>query len=456
MDANSILGEYVKKLQNRYLECSSEQKESVLFILKSILECKDIEEIVFYLKKIDSITSFPSRDVLMRDITSLDSEAMLIILHINQVDAIKQLYGFEVLKEVIVDKAKKISQIVKECEATLYSINFEKFAILVKDKRYFDKYLSILKYHIFNNIDNYTYYTDDGDKILSDFSAGIAYGSKYLHHRANVALHEAILSKQSYKIYVNDTPRLELKKKSLDKHKVYKTALHEGYIIPYFQPIVSSEDESIMKYEALARILLPNGEVIAPNEFLNTAIEDRTFEFFTRQMMQKVFNVYAKNRCEFSMNITYENIKSPSMLDYIKNRLDKYGGDRMTFEIVETEEIGDYKIVENFILMVKAYGVKVSIDDFGSGYSNFTNLIKLNIDYIKIDGSITTKLLNEEKAKVMVQGLINFAKSINIKTIGEFVSSKELFLCMKELGVDYVQGYYHGMPKSAKEYSLVE
>jgi EAL domain-containing protein (putative c-di-GMP-specific phosphodiesterase class I) len=142
------------------------------------------------------------------------------------------------------------------------------------------------------------------------------------------------------------------------------------------------------------------------------------------------------------------------MLEYIKNRLQKYGGERITFEIVETEEIDDYKIVENFILMVKEYGCKISIDDFGSGYSNFTNLIKLNIDFIKIDGSITTKLLSDEKAKIMVQGLIQFAKSINIKTIAEFVSSKELFDCIRELGVDFVQGYYLGMPKSPKEYDL--
>lgn len=451
-----MLDKYIKELQSKYLECSDEQKESVLFIINSILECKNIEDIVFYLKKVDTITGFPSRDVLMRDISSLDDEAMLIILHINQIDAIKQLYGFDMLKKIVSDKAYKLKEMIKESEATLYSINFEKFAILVRDKVYFDKYFAILKYHIFNNLDSYTYYIDEGQKLISDFSAGIAYGREYLHHRANVALHEAMLLKDSYKIYINDIPRLELKKKSLDKHRIYKTALHEGYIVPYFQPIVSSNDEKIMKYEALARIVLPSGEVISPNEFLNTAIEDRTFEFFTRQMMQKVFNIYAKNSCEMSMNLTYENIKSQSMLDYIKNRLQKYGGDRMTFEIVETEEISDYKVVENFILMVKEYGVKVSIDDFGSGYSNFTNLIKLNIDYIKIDGSITIKLLSDEKAKIMVQGLIQFAKSMNIKTVGEFVSSKELFLCMKELGVDYVQGYYHGMPKSAKEYNLVE
>ncbi|MGE4397428.1 MAG: EAL domain-containing protein, partial [Sulfurimonas sp.] len=210
----------------------------------------------------------------------------------------------------------------------------------------------------------------------------------------------------------------------------------------------------VMKYEALARLQLPDGRVVPPYDFLNIAIEDKTFEFFTRQMMQKVFNIYDKTYVELSMNLTYENIKSPTMLEYIKNRLQKYGGERMTFEIVETEEIDDYEVVENFILMIKEYGCKISIDDFGAGYSNFTNLIKLNIDFIKIDGMLITKLLSDEKARLMVQGLIQFAKNIKVKSIAEFVSSREISECVKELGVDYFQGYYHGEPKDAKFYGL--
>ncbi|TKI68989.1 EAL domain-containing protein [Sulfurimonas crateris] len=263
-----------------------------------------------------------------------------------------------------------------------------------------------------------------------------------------------MVSKLPYKVYEMTPECTTLKKSTLDKYQVYKDALHNGYIVPYFQPIIDAKDGSVMKYEALARLQLPDGRVVPPYDFLSIAIEDKTFEFFTRQMMQKVFNVYDNTYVEFSMNLTYENIKSPTMLEYIKNRLEKYGGERMTFEIVETEEIEDYEVVENFILMIKEYGCKISIDDFGAGYSNFTNLIKLNIDFIKIDGMLITKLLSDEKARLMVQGLIQFAKNINIKSIAEFVSSSEISDCVKELGVDYFQGYYHGEPKDAKFYGL--
>jgi EAL domain-containing protein (putative c-di-GMP-specific phosphodiesterase class I)/GGDEF domain-containing protein len=445
----------VAELQELYKSSDKEQKIIIASYLENILNSKELPFNSLNSSKVEKITNLPNREALMMEIASLKNEAMLIILHMNQIEAIKQLYGFETTKKVIVDKSEKLGQIIKKAEATLYSVNLQKFAILVKERTLFDKYLSILQFSIFNNMENCRYCTDDGEDIITDFTAGVAYGMEHLHHTANVALQEAMISKENYKIYDNVPKCTIAKKMTLNKHKVYKDALHEGYVVPFFQPIVDAKDNSVMKYEALARLLLPDGTIVAPYHFLNVALEDKTFEFFTRQMMQKVFNIYSTTSAEISMNLTYENIKSKTMLEYIKNRLEKYGGERITFEIVETEEIEDYGVVENFILMIKEYGCKISIDDFGSGYSNFTNLIKLNIDFIKIDGLLITKLLSDEKARLMVQGLIHFAKNIKVKTIAEFVSSKELSECVKGLGVDYIQGYYHGEPKDAKFYNLL-
>lgn len=442
------------ELERLYVGSDEEQKAVIALSLENIIGQKELSNNFLNPNKIEKTTNLPNREALMEDISHLKNEAMLIILHMNQIEAVKQLYGFEITKKVIVDKSEKLSHLIKETEATLYSINLQKFAILVKERMFFDKYLSILQFSIFNNMDNCKYCTDDGEDIITDFTAGVAYGVEHLHHTANVALQEATISKENYKIYDTVSECAITKKMTLNKHKVYKDALHEGYVVPYFQPIIDARDDSVMKYEALARLLLPDGTIVAPYHFLNVALEDKTFEFFTRQMMQKVFNIYDKTSAQISMNLTYENIKSKTMLEYIKNRLEKYGGERITFEIVETEEIEDYEVVENFILMIKEYGCKISIDDFGSGYSNFTNLVKLNIDFIKIDGLLITKLLSDEKARLIVQGLIHFAKNINIKTIAEFVSSKELSECVKELGVDYIQGYYYGEPKDATFYNL--
>ena len=155
-----------------------------------------------------------------------------------------------------------------------------------------------------------------------------------------------------------------------------------------------------------------------------------------------------------SINLTYENIASPSLIAYIKNRLDLFGGHKITFEIVESEDIKDYKLVENFILFVKSYGCKIAIDDFGSGYSNFTNIVRLNTDYIKLDGTIIENLAKDKNVELMAIALIDFAKKAGIKTIAEFVSSKEIAQHVKELGIDFVQGYEYGKPELAEYYGL--
>jgi len=445
-------------IRNLYLNANKEEQEKIGVLLKKIsnrVEIHDIDDISMGVEGIDKITKLPNRESLFYDISILEDEAMLMYFHINQIGALKELYGQELAYKIIVQKAEQLSLAMSGSDVVIYNIDLQRFAVLVKDEKVFSKYLSILKYSIFNNIQNDVYDCERGYSIVSDFTVGVAYGIEHLYHRSHVALQKAILEKVNYKEYDSTEMSKELQRSSLDRLKIYKSALHEGNIVPYFQPIVNADTTKVMKYEALARLITENGEVISPYQFLNSAIEDKTFEFFTRQITQKIFIIYEKSDVNFSMNLTYENISSPSMMDYIKNRLEKYGGNRMTFEIVETEEIKDYGLVEDFILMVKEYGAKVSIDDFGSGYSNFTNIIKLNIDYIKIDGTLITKLLDDQKAKNMVAGLIQFAKSINVETIAEFVSSHELYDEVKALHVDYIQGYYFGEPKPAEEYGLV-
>jgi c-di-GMP phosphodiesterase len=407
------------------------------------------------LKNLDVITKLPNRQCLIQDLSMIQEESMLVLLHINQINSIKDLYGIEAVGDMVSQKAKQLSQVIIDDNVTLYSLNMQEFAILVTERSLFDKYLALLKYSILTNSDENIYYADDDNYLISDFTAGVSYGILNIFNQADIVLQEAIMAKKNLIIYKNNQTTLELQKSTLNRLRVYKKALHSGNIIPYFQPIIDVKDNSILKYEALARLLTDTGEIVTPYYFLDSAKQDNTFEFFTRQMMQKVFNIYAKKKTDISINITYENISSESMQGYIRNRLEKYGGDGITFEIVESEDIEDYELIEDFILMLKQYNCKVSIDDFGSGYSNFTNIIKLNIDYIKLDGSLIEKLNIDKNVEHMITALLSFAKNAKIKTIAEFVSTQELDDKVRELGVDYIQGYFYGEPKSAESYDIV-
>ncbi|WP_434636548.1 EAL domain-containing protein [Sulfurimonas sp. NW7] len=404
------------------------------------------------LKSLDRFTKLPNHTALHEDLSLLKKEAMLIILHVNQLNVLKDLYGNAVVQDIIRQKTRELHNIVHDEEVTLYNLNLQEFAFLITNKNLFEKYLLLMQHSLL--LPTEAEENESNESIVADFTAGIAYGIDTVLAHANIALQEALISQKKYKIYKNRQSLKDEKAQKIQRLKVYKTALYNGDIIPYFQPIIEAKSGKTVKYEALARIQTSSGEIISPYYFLDAAKEDKTFEFFTRQMMQKVFNVYAKNNIQISINLSYENLNSASMLDYIKNRLEKYGGERITFEILESEDIDDYGVVEAFILFVKKYGCQVAIDDFGSGYSNFTNILRLHLDYIKLDGSLITQLNKDENINNMVRGIIQYAKQADIRTVAEFVSTEELALLVKEFGVDFLQGYYYGEPQAPKYYGL--
>ena len=115
---------------------------------------------------------------------------------------------------------------------------------------------------------------------------------------------------------------------------------------------------------------------------------------------------------------------------------------RIVLEITETEEMKDIVAVKSFLSEMQSLGCKVAIDDFGSGYSNFKYLMEIHANYLKIDGSLISGLPHDKSSLEIVKAITTFAREMGIKTIAEYVSSKEIYDCVTELGIDYSQGFY--------------
>ena len=165
-------------------------------------------------------------------------------------------------------------------------------------------------------------------------------------------------------------------------------------------------------------------------------------------MIEKSFEAFKDIDVEFSLNITIEDILNEDIKDFLYQMLQQYQiGNRLVLEIVESESIENFVEISNFIKEVKNYGCKIAIDDFGTGYSNFEYLLKLKSDYIKIDGSMIKDIDTNNDAKLVVSTIVDFAKKMNIKTIAEFVENESIEKVIKELGIDYSQGYLHSKPK---------
>jgi EAL domain-containing protein (putative c-di-GMP-specific phosphodiesterase class I) len=140
------------------------------------------------------------------------------------------------------------------------------------------------------------------------------------------------------------------------------------------------------------------------------------------------------------------------MVEYLVNAAKKHNIEpsAISIELVESEEI----LKENYIKIIhqiKAYGFKLAIDDFGTGYSNFAYLTQIRPDYIKIDGSLIKDICDNEQHARVVEGIYDFAQSLGIKTIDEFVSEENIYKKVKAIGIEYVQGYYLGKVMSCDQ-----
>ena len=164
-------------------------------------------------------------------------------------------------------------------------------------------------------------------------------------------------------------------------------------------------------------------------------------------MIKKSFQTFSSSHYEFSINLSIEDITDYNLFGYIKSMLGIYPlADRVCFEILETEKIENYQVIADFVAEVRELGCKVSIDDFGSGYSNFSHLLNLDFDYLKIDASLIKDIHKDKHKQIIVKTIVTFAQELGIKTIGEFVESKEIYDYITQMGITYSQGYYFSPP----------
>lgn len=169
-------------------------------------------------------------------------------------------------------------------------------------------------------------------------------------------------------------------------------------------------------------------------------------------MIQKSCQYFQNKDCDFSVNLSVEDLLDEGIVEYIKHNIEYYNvSKKIVFELLETEGIENYEEVSSFISQMKLLGCRVAIDDFGSGYSNFDYLLQLNIDYIKIDGSLIKNLDQDNNAHIVVETIVDFAKKLNITVIAEYVHNEAVYEKVKELGIERSQGFFLDIPQESIE-----
>lgn len=378
---------------------------------------------VLYMKDLNAIYNFKNGDFLIKQLNFIlkNQTKELIKRSLNRDIKIKIKNTHADIFEILIFDNLTIEEIV-----TLKNIIYE--CVVSNDFKLLNSASTI-------NIDITIGCSKGADKSIKIYAEKAVYNAKlnFLHYMyydsflyKNEAVNENLLETLNYSIEHN-------------------------LVEPYFQAIMDNSNDEIVKYEALMRIFDKDGNIVMPNIFIHKAKKCRLYNKLMEILVDKIIICILKYKIHVSINIDYVDILNPhikkTLIDKIKkNKVGEY----LTLEILESEKVSNFNIVNEFINEIRKFGVKIAIDDFGTGFSNYENILNLNIDYIKIDGSLIKKI-DEDIYLNLIKSIVLFSKQQNIKVVAEFVSDLKILRYVKNVLIEYSQGYHIGKPMSITE-----
>ena len=375
----------------------------------------------------------------------------LAIINIDNFSQVNDFYGHEIGDNIIKKLGDEISQVMCVDCCGLYHLQGDEYVIFNPDIE--KDYFTSMVQDIVGKISSIPFFVYDEELILN-FTTAISFEiSDRILTTADMALKVARKNEINFLIYSDEISLDREYENNIKWTKKIKFALENDNIVPVFQPIISNFGEDYEKYEALVR-LEDEGKLISPYFFLEISKKTKHYTNITKTIIKKTFEMFKDRDVEFSINLTIEDILNEQIKIYLFEMIESYNiGNRVIFEIVESESIQNFQDVINFINEMRHFGCKIAIDDFGTGYSNFEYLLKIKADYIKIDGSMIRNIDTDTDAQIVVSTIVGFAKKMGVKTIAEFVENEAVYKKILELGIDYSQGYYFSAPQDLRQKS---
>ncbi|MFA5214510.1 EAL domain-containing protein [Sulfuricurvum sp.] len=416
--------------------------ENYLAVFTDLSILRDSQEKALRLAYYDQLTGLPNRQKIVSDMEQKSPTACM-IFNIDDFKEVNDFFGIDTGDQLL----SLIGQWFNEMNLFPYRIDGDEFAILMHEEVSWDELGHQIK-TLLSRFEEKIFMIEE-ESISIRMSVGASIGKDKLLTRADIALNRAKENKVPIALYAEDEKVEETYRANMAMNATIRSALANQRIICHYQPIVNLVTGATDKYETLVRMFNEEGTIISPLDFLPIAKKTKLYPQITLAVIHQACALFATRSEEFSVNLSVSDIRDSHTIKEIVETIIQTGtASRIVFEILESEGIENYTEVAKFITQVKALGSKIAIDDFGTGYSNFENILKLNVDYIKIDGSLIREITKNSRHHIIVETIVSFAQKVGAKTIAEFVSDEDIYNAVKQLGIDYSQGYFTGKPQA--------
>ncbi len=404
------------------------------------LKNKELQESMF----IDHATGTYNTAQLYVDLLKLQ-KTMGVMIHIKKIQQYEIAFGLQNVENLLGEFIKYINS---KCslKITIYHITYSDFICLFETndiKKIEECCLDILedlKNHIFTILDT---------PIHLNTTISVAFGQeKQLIQHLRIAQQEALNKNLNYYFYEHEgMDIIKEQTKNLYWLDFLQNSIKNDTLIPFFQPITDTNTREIVKYEALARIK-EGGKIITPYFFIDAAKQLGIITQITKIIIEKSSKMFANTTMKFSVNITKDDLMEGYLIEMLEQMCSKYNlsKEQITLEVLEEISVFGSDIVVEELLKLKSQGYKIALDDFGSENASFSRMLDLKVDIIKIDGMFIKNIDTHKNSRLIVEGITYMAKLFNYEVIAEFVHKKEIVDILKELGINYSQGYYFSEP----------
>ncbi|HHJ34599.1 MAG TPA: EAL domain-containing protein, partial [Gammaproteobacteria bacterium] len=264
-------------------------------------------------------------------------------------------------------------------------------------------------------------------------------------------------------VYIYEKQDSELIRRQKETHWATRIteAIENNRLCLYAQPIVSLKYKKPLNshVEVLVRLIDEDNQVVPPDAFIPAAERYNLMPLIDRKVIFETFSfinqysVQDTNDTHFSINLSGNTLTDKDIISDIKNMVSEFDINTRSvcFEITETAAIQNLTQAKKLIKELKAIGFKFALDDFGSGLSSFQYLKNLSIDYLKIDGSFVADMVNNTIDHAMVAAINEVGHVMGIETIAEYVENDQIIKKLKEINVDYGQGYGIAQPEPIEQ-----
>lgn len=456
-----VVGFLLQMNYERFLRYKQEDR-----LINELAERKVVDARLKYLVVHDELTSLLNRQnferrlrlVLKRN-NRLHQNGGLLFIDVDLFSLINELEGYDVGDRLLVEIVATISRLTNQGDL-FARIGSDEFCLFLDDR----SATEVMKFAEKIRKDVYESRFFIGEACYSaSISIGISAQNtrKAVYHPGEMisrARQACRIAKENGRNMIREfnENHVRMQERNRDVYWVplIRKALVEGKLFLVFQPIVDLTSGDISHYEALIRMRGLDNEIISPTDFIPVAERIGLIHRIDLWVIEQAIDFLAAlppSMAEVSLAINLSSVafQDSSLLPTIKEKLDLSWIDaqRITFEITETVAIDKVEQTRELITKIRALGCKFALDDFGAGFCSFNYLKSFPVDFIKIDGQFIRNLVNDDTDQILVKSMVEIAKKLGKKTIAEYVETPDAIAKLREIGIDYGQGFLFGKPQ---------